>query len=231
MRTAGMFNGTGATVYLCIGFVPDYVTCHNLEGTQIIRLDWNRGMRRAAEVVDGVIYTAADVQAAACTVGTGISPYYGKGKVLTSDDVGTTTYAEGVYLKRDDWDYRYVSTEKSPGDGATVTIDTWTLDTASAFTGHFNGDVTGTYIGEGSEIIIDGRRYSILALTASQGVSADEVTLDMAAPSGVVEYIGGMYDYKPMVAGEVAKDGFKIINTTLNVNNALIWFEAGTYDR
>lgn len=230
-RVGGVFNGTGADVYLCIGFFPDWVRVWNLEGTQRILLEWNIGMMRAAEVVEGIQLTAADQTAAALTKGNGLLPYYG-GETLTSTMAGTTTYGEGVYLKWDNVDYRHYSANSPHGLGDAVATDivSWTLDTAANNTGHFNEDVTGTYIGEGSPIIIDGKKYSIVALTATQGEASDEVTLSHSVASGDVQFIGGMYSVKPMIEGETTSEGFLISNTTVNVNDALIAFEAGKYD-
>jgi len=230
MRIGGVFNGTGADVYLCIGFLPDFVTVWNLEGTQIIMGVWNKLHQRASEVVEGNQWAGAGSDVTALTLGNGIRQYFG-GTTLGSTDVGTTTYGEGVYLKPDHFDYRRVNDTETGvvGDAATVDIDTWTLDTAASNTGHFNGDVTGTYIGEGSSINIDGQTYTITALTAGQGVSADEVTLSHSVSSGEIYAIHGMYDYKPMVSGEVTRHGFLLSNTTINVNDALIAFEAGQY--
>jgi len=230
-RVGGVFNGTGADLYLCIGFVPDWVQIWNLEGTQVIRLDWNIGMMRASEVVEGLQFTGADVAAAALTKGNGLLPYFG-GDTLTATQAGTVTYGEGAYLKWDNVDYRHFS-GNSPhglGDAVAVDIDSWTLDTAANNTGHFNEDVTGTYIGEGSKIIIDGKVYTIVALTATQGEAADEVTLSHSMKSGDVQSIGGMYSMKPMIEGEVTSEGFLISNTTVNVNDAICAFEAGKYD-
>lgn len=229
-RIGGTFNGTGADVYLCIGFVPDWVRVWNLEGTQRIMLEWNINMMRAAEVVEGIQLTAADQTAAALTIGTGLLPYYG-GVTLSSTLAGTTTYGEGVYLKWDHNDYRKLAAN-SPngiGDASTEDIVKWTLDTAAANTGHFNAGVAETYIGEGSKIIIDGKIYSIVALT-TDGDAADQVTLSHSVKTGEIQFIGGMYDFKPMVAGEVTAEGFLISNTTVNVNDAMIAFEAGKYD-
>lgn len=226
----GNFNGTGADLYLCLGFVPDWIRLWNTEGTQRILLEWNQNMARAAEVAEGIIITAADQTAAALTAGNGVQAFYG-GYALTSTQAGTTTYGEGVYLKREKKDYRFADS-KAPdgiGDAVAVNIDTWTLDTSANRTGHFNEDVTGGFIGEGSKILIDGRWYIIQAVTAAQGEGDDEVTLNYAAPSGEVQFITGMYDYVPIKEGERCMDGVLIQNTTLNVNNQIIAFEAGMY--
>lgn len=220
----GTFNGTAADLYICLGFLPDWVKVWNMEGTQALQIEWNKNMR-SAEILDGLQLSESTFSA--LTTGNGIKPYYG-GTMLDATAAGTVTYGEGSYLKRDDHDYRYANGVKGLGDAVADTIDTWTLDSGTA--GHFNEDATGTYIGEGSPICIDGKWYVIAALTAGQGEAASEVTLNVSGVvSGEVQFIGGMYDFVPMVAGEVTKDGFLISNTTVNANNALCAFEAGTY--
>lgn len=229
-RIGGTFNGTGADVYLCIGFIPDWVKVWNLQGTQGISLEWNINMMSAIEVVEGLQFTGADVACAALTIGTGLLPYFG-GVALTSTAAGTVTYGEGVYLKPDHNDYRYTDANAPSGigDASSADVTKWTLDTAGSYTGHFDNGVDMTYIGVGSPIIIDGRKYTIVALT-TDGSAANEVTLSHPAKSGEIQFIGGMYSYKPMVAGEVTKEGFKIANTTVNVDGEQCAFEAGKYD-
>jgi hypothetical protein len=225
MKTiSGSFNGTGADLYICLGFVPDFVKIKNNEGTQILELDWNIEMMRVAEVSEGNQIVGSSSTVTALTAGAGILPYYGR-ETLTSTMAGTVTYGEGVYLKRDDKDYREGGDD---GDAVSDTINAWTL--TSGYTGYFNEDVTGTYIGEGSFIIIDGLRYAIQSLTAGQGEAAGEVTISHTGiHSGLVEYISGKYGYKPMVAAETTKEGFLISNTTINVNDEMCSFVAGTY--
>ena len=233
MRISGTFNGTGADVYLCIGFVPDWVHLWNVEATTPLEVVWNVDMQRSAEFCDGFEFqwhgTFGSSDATPLTTGNGIKTYYG-GKTLASGDVGTTTYGEGVYLKPDNRDYRYTSTD-SPfgvGDATTTTVTTWTL--YSGYGGHFDYPVTKTYIDEGSRICIDGRWYSINAIS-SNGELTNEVTLsNTGVASGNIQFISGMYSLRPMIAGEVSKDGFLISNTTLNVNNDIVIFEAGKYD-
>lgn len=233
MRVAGTFNGTGAGLYLCLGFIPDWIHLMNLETSTDFELIWNRGMERSGEFVEGMqVHTGTTYrQITAQTKGLGVAPYYG-GTVLSTTAAGTTTYGEGVYLKPDNKDYRFVTADSPHGVGDAVasTIDTWTLGSSTNYTGNFNADVTGTYIGEGSRININGRMYTIVALTAGQGISANEVTLSAPAASGVVQSISGKFSMAPMIAGEVTKDGVYIANTSLNTNDALVMFEAGKYD-
>jgi hypothetical protein len=229
MKISGTFNGTGAAVYLCLGFIPDKFRLFNFETSNDYEIEWDKLMMRSGEFVEGrQIHTGTTYrQITALTKGTGILPYRG-GKVLSTTDAGTTTYAEGTYLKKDSRDYRRVNNPSKGivGDAVSNDIITWTLGSATNYTGNFNADVTGTYIGEGSPICIDGKWYVIISLTGGAGISANEVTLSENVPSGNVEFIGGMYDMIPMVANEVTKDGLYIANTTVNANNALIGFEA-----
>jgi len=133
-------------------------------------------------------------------------------------------HADVNYIYKDDLDYR-----KASKDGASKDIDTWTLE--SGYTGHFNGDVTGTYIGAGSEIVIDGKCYHIMILASGEGEGTIEVTLDhTGVPSGDVHFIGGMYGFKPIPVGKETPAGFLISETTSQASGKIITFEAGQYD-
>lgn len=222
----GRFNGTAAAVYVCCGFVPDFVRIWVSHTTGIGAI-WTKNMV-SHDAVEGLVIDldGGNDNFADYTAGEGIQPYYG-GDTLTSTSAGTTTYGEGVYLKWDDKDYRM-----GDDDAVADDIDTWTLDTSATPTGHFNEDVTGTYIGIGSQICIDGLWYQITVLTATQGEGDDEVELNYAAPSGDIQYISGKYSMKPMVAKEITPAGFKISATTLiNVNDEIQVFEAGCYSK
>jgi len=226
----GKFHGTGADVYICCGFVPDFVEVINLEDVGE-RLIWSRNMTLAV-AVEG-LYDSSSVAIADQTVDEGISPYYG-GETLTATMAGTVTYGEGVYLKPNKTDYRFganLAPGGGSGDGTTVTIDKWTLDTPGSRSGHFNGDVTGTYIGPGSQIMIDGKWYVIISVTAATGSGADTVVLSKSVKSGQVQSIKGMYGYSPMITGQITPAGFLIQeNTNVNANDQMIWFQAGCFD-
>lgn len=230
----GRFNGTGADLYVCVGFVPDFVKVWNVESATPCSIEWDKNMTDIL-TIEGVYVDNAGGATQDMAFGEGIAPYFG-GETLTTTLAGVTTYGEGVYLKWDDYDYRYYNGNKPLGDAVAEDIISWTLDTLANRTGHFNEDVTGTYIGEGSKIIIDSpglgpREYTILALTAGQGEAADEVTLNYAAPSGPVRYISGMYSMKPMIAGEVTPAGFLLSMATVNANGNICAFTAGTFSR
>uniref|UniRef100_A0A6M3J650 Uncharacterized protein n=1 Tax=viral metagenome TaxID=1070528 RepID=A0A6M3J650_9ZZZZ len=226
----GHFEGTGAALYLQLGAVPDEIEIWNLDGATPDTFIWNKMMGSNILTVEGITRIGSGGAVTDEVFGAGISPYYG-GDLLTTSNQSNTTYGGGVYIERDDKDYRYFTDSAAgiSGDAATTTIDTWTLDTAATPKGHFNGDVTGTYIGPGSLIrVVDTKGKGsgkhtyeafIVALTAGQGVSSDEVTLSWAIPSGRVDFIGGMYGYKPSTVGTVTKAGIKLNMTTpLNVD-------------
>lgn len=227
---SGNFNGTGAAVYIGLGFIPDFVKVVAVEDADCGTIVWSIN-QRAAEQIEGIIYhTAAGILGVPKTVGTGVQPYEG-GDTLTATEQTSVAYGEGVYLDEDRKDYKAI--DVAAGDE----IQTWTLGNAGNKTGNFNCDVVGGYIGEGSRIFIDnapalgkGRWYTITALTAGQGVSANEVTLSRAAPSGRVLRVGGMYDYAPLAIGKTTRPGF-LLNATaiVNVNDEMQYFEAGVY--
>ncbi len=228
---SGTFNGTGAAVYICIGFVPDWVRLVAVSDTECAHAWWSKHMR-ASNMVEGQMWHGTGQAPADYAAGEGISPYYG-GDLLTSANQTSVTYGEGVYLGWDDFDYRKSQNAViNAGDAVSDDITTWTLDTSGNRTGHFNEDVVGTYIGAGSRIKIDGQWYVIESLTAGQGEAADEVTLNYAAASGTVECITGKYSMKPIAIGKTTPAGFKVSATAdVNVNDEIQFFEAGTYDK
>lgn len=226
MKTvAGTFNGTGAKLYICCGFIPDKVLVRNVESTDGYWAEWSNKYASSEQIDGGVFGTAAGIKLTVQTAGQGIQPYEG-GDKLTAANQTSTAYGEGVYLAFDERkDYKGV--DIAPNSDP---ISTWTLGNANNRTGNFNNDVVGTFIGEGSRIKINGKWYTITGLTAGQGASANEVTLSRAAATGIVETINGMYDMAPLPVGSLTPAGFVINNTTLNVNDNMMYFEASQYD-
>jgi len=223
-RIGGRFHGKGAAVYVCIGFVPDFVRLWNVESNTPAWIEWNKNM---AQVLcnEGIYRDTNGGALADLAQGEGIQTYYG-GDILTATTQPSVVYghADVNYIEADFTDYRYGSQ-----DAVSEDITKWTLD--SGYTGHFNEDVTGTYIAAGSEIIIDGKMYHIMVLTAGQGEASAEVTLShTGVPSGVVEYIGGAYGFHPVPVGNTTKAGFLINETTMQASGQIIAFEAGQYD-
>ena len=237
----GTFNGTGAAVYLGIGFKPDMVVVRSLSDGANPSLVWTKNDRVAAQT-EGVLDTNGATALAPKAAGAGIQPYEG-GTILTAALQTSTGYGEGVYLVRDAKDYRYgpnamPGPNGGNGDAIARTIDTWTLGVSANRTGNFNADVTGTYIGAGSKIVIQANSGKeeiieayIEALTAGQGITANEVTLSRAIKSGAVRFISGKFDYAPQVVGQIILAGFKInMTTVVNVNDEVQEFRAYKFD-
>jgi len=232
----GTFNGTGAAVYICIGFIPDYVRMWAVEGSETPFL-WYSNQFRGAEIVEGIVgdEASSDVQLTAKTKGAGIVAYEGRDD-MTSTNQTSTSYGEGVFLRfdkvtdyKDNASYGYVD----------AALSAWTLDTSGNCTGHFNDDVpsSGTRIGEGSRILIEEtvthiqKWATIEAVTAGQGEASDEVTLSRAVKSGKILHISGMYSMIPIPVGEVSPEGFKCnLTSVINANDEIQMFEAGCYD-
>lgn len=222
MKTvSGNFNGTGAGLYVCCGFIPDKVEVRNLEATTCLVAKWSRHYRAKLQV-EGVLETQGVSSAVA--IGAGIIPYRG-GETLTAamQSAANLVYGEGAYIGFDKKDYKGLDIAAGADP-----IDKFTFVTG--VTGYFNGDVVGTYIGEGSEIVIDGKTYIIQAALSNSGGASAEVELDEAAPTGTVEYIGGMYDLAPIALGKLTPAGFYLYDTTLNGNDQIMTFEASLYD-
>lgn len=220
----GRFHGKGAAVYACIGFVPDWVRLWNIESATPAWIEWNKNM---AQVLcnEGIYRDKNGGALADLATGEGIQTYYG-GDILTTTTQPSVVYghADVNYICVDNIDYRYGSKDATSED-----IVDWTYE--SGYTGHFNEDVTGTYIGPGSEICIDGKWYHIMILAAGQGEGTVEVTLShTGVPSGDVQFIGGQYGFKPIPVGDETPAGFLINETTMQASGNMITFEAGKYD-
>jgi len=222
MIVRGRFNGTGAIVNVGLGFIPAYVKLWNItEATQLYTIgEWAKGMQGAAKTTEGLKLGVADdtdADAGDLAVTEGIKPYDGGDK-----GNGTETY-----LIADPEPNKF---DKGAGDP----IDTWTLDTVGNRTGHWNAVANITYpnnVGIGSVIHIDhgkgAKAYWVQALT-SNGEAADEVTLNYAAPSGRITFLGGVNTHIQCPTTLVMPQGFTLAaDSDLNVDNQIIVFEAG----
>jgi hypothetical protein len=230
MRTiSGTFLGTGAALYLGLGFKPDFFRLENLEvGTNHYWLEWNRAMR-AAECQDGVLaylpLSAGSGDINRLTVGTGIALY----------DGGDLISAAAATHKILDPEPNKLDANVASGAAA---ISTWTLGSAANRTGNWNAECNTSYVGEGSTILIRENATGALRETwvqamSSNGDQANEVTLAPVLPgssikSGVIEFLGGLYDYVNAPAGTVMPAGVYIADTTVNAANRC-FFIAGTW--
>jgi len=210
----GTFKGTGAALYLGLGFVPDQIEVQNLSSATLECLRWDRDMARGASTLQGVRDSAVglggsnaipNVEALATL---GIEEYWG------GDELAA---ASTSHLVRDpEWDKRAAGTGN--------VINMWTLGSVGNKTGNVNAELNTTYVGVGSEIDIQNPychapvRYRITALT-SNGEQANEITLNAAAPSGVITRLGPIYDWTGAAAGVVMPKGV-VINEISDVNVA-----------
>ena len=224
-KVSGVFNGTGAAVYLCVGFVPRKVYLKNVEnGTEYV-IEWtNANLRcQAGASAGGWLYTngaPAPVIASA-----GVRQYEG-GDLMTSANQTSVAYGEGIFLGMDLKDYR---ADNAYGASAGA-IDTWTFD--GTLSGHWNVAAvsSGARIGAGSKILIKETSSGLVkeaGITAisNQGAAATEVTLSRLIGSGQILYVGGLYDLAPIALKKVAPAGILLSDTTLNYDDNTIYFE------
>lgn len=231
----GVFNGTGAALILELGAIPEHIEFWGLEGATPDTVIWDKAMQYDALTCEGIMRPTAGGAVADYALGEGVRPYFG-GETLDSTLQTSTTYGSGVYMSRDDHDYRRYGTDAAggAGDAATTDITDWTLDTSGSNAGHFNGDVTGTYIGNGSRIIIESTAFpkvkydvGITSVSAGAGGASGEVVLSYPVPSGKVQFIGGMYQYAASAIGHITQAGMKMnLTSTPNVSGELIAFRA-----
>ena len=236
MKVMATFNGTGAGVYLCLGFLPEAAELRAIEDADEAYVVYSKGMR-AAEQSDGVYYVGSSgaLQTAAATAGTYLQPYYGN-DLLTAALQTSVGYGEGVYLGWDAiQDYRANLTY---GCLSTL-INTWTLGSAANRTGNVNDDTvsSGNRIGEGSRITIREtatglvKTATVEAWTAGQGIAANEVTLSVSISSGTVLRITGMYDLVPIAIGKVTPQGIYCAGILgVNVDAEIQMLIAESYD-
>ena len=231
----GHFLSAAVTQYLCVGAVPYHIEFWGLEGATPDTVIWNQSMIHDILTVEGIMRPTGGGAVVDYAFGEGVAPYEG-GDLMTTSNQTNVTYGSGIYLVRDDKDYRYYTNADAgiSGDASTETITAWTLDTATTPSGHFNGDVAGTYISKGSLIRIQEtaspRRVYTAAITntpSGSGGAADEIYLSRAVPNGDVTFIGGYAGYKPLAIGQMSPPGMRInLATTPFVSGEMVGFWA-----
>jgi len=215
----GTFQGTGAVLYLGIGFMPRSIKLRGLtDATDLYQtLEFEKEMRSTAKGFEGLslaltgdIHTKGLASDLATTAG--ISLYRG----------GDAADGTETYLIKDPHPNKV-----DKGVGAEITA--WTSDVVASRSGHWNDVCSLTYpdtVGLGSIINISGKEYVCTTVT-SNGEVAGEVILDVAAPSGNIGFLGGMYTYVQAPVGTIMPAGIKLsLLTVVNVNAELISFEA-----
>lgn len=218
---AGTFMLPGSDIDLIfgIGFIPDYVKVVDPNANEAL-MEWNVHMSRILAVAGG-IEIDDDGTITPNTVDIGIQIYRG------GDAVTAAQASAGNCRIWDSLDY----SKAANADPLTYSdLTQWTLD--SAYTGHWNSECNTTYVGAGSFIWIDGKRYSVQAL-ASNGETATEVTLnETGVVSGQIQKISNKVSMKVATAKKIMPAGFWIDSTAtlFTATTELAYFEAGTYD-
>ena len=222
----GCFNGTGAALYVCLGFKPDYFRLVNLTAsTNPLILEWSRSMQKEVLAYGGIEYNGSGVPIKNTTAG--IYTYDG-GDLMTSSNQ-TVVYGTGIYLERDHANYQadYVYGSGTKG----TPFNKWTFD--GTLSGHFNvAEVSsGARVGIGSRICIkedsSGLVKEAYITAVTSGFStASQVTLSRVIGTGTITFIGGLYDMIPLALGKVTSPGVKIADTTVNVDDNFLYFEA-----
>jgi hypothetical protein len=199
MNINGIYTGLGATVRIGLGFIPSRVRCVAIGNAALTEVLWDRNQARTATGAGGIVRVGvANVPAfALLTAVAGIRGYAG------GDVVATATRANQI-----------LGTEVAGWSGdLRGAANLWTLGSSGNRTGNINAGLATTYCGVGSAIQIKGKMYTILALT-NDGDAANEITLDRAAPTGPVEYIGCKVDFAPAPVGTRMPAGIEILDTT-----------------
>ncbi len=219
----GTFEAIGVKgYYLSLGAIPLHIEFWGIGGATPDTIIWDQSMIHDILCCEGIMRPTGGGAVVDLAFGEGVAPYEG-GDLLTSSNQTDLTYGGGIYVSRDDKDYREYTNAPAGiiGDASTVDIITWVLDTAGTPSGHFNGNVVGSFIGEGSLIRIQEtasprRMYEAAIHTSlsSTGSAADAVTLSRAVPNGRVTFIGGKYTFSPTPVGRVTSPGMVINETT-----------------
>jgi len=87
--------------------------------------------------------------------------------------------------------------------------------------------VDATYVLIGSEVVIDGVSYWI-TVSDAVGTGSASITLNIAAPTGAVNFIGRPHTYIDCPVGMVMPPGFSIVNNVVNTAGDTCLFIAST---
>ena len=225
-RIGGYLRSTGSVLYVCLGFIPDWVEIINC--TTLAMLKWNRNMNRLLASEEGCTLLGSGPTFGLVTEGSGVAPF---DPVIVNLDTPLTA---------DSTVYHALYDENVQDD-----IKNWVLDTAGSRTGHFTNaagtavDVDSSYITDtyaGSRVVIkqnsNGKIIDtyVTALTAD-GDDTDGVEISIEATSGQVLFLGAPFTFRGMLSGQVPKQGFRLgAATSINDTTEALAIEAGTYD-
>lgn len=225
-KIGGIYAGAGTSaLYIGLGFMPDEVKLFNIDQAEAEILTWNRLKQRSTVGYEGEVRTAIAGDSTMLTAGNGVIPYVG-GDAIATASANYIIPANAVS------DYQGDMRQK----GTAGTVNAWSLDTSGNRTGSFNVAANTTYVGVGSPIWIKPvhsevhQKYVILAISQN-GDGDDEVTLNAAAPSGEITFIGYKLDFVNAPAGTDMPAGLKVNDTTyVNVSGQEFGISAEQWD-
>jgi hypothetical protein len=234
---SGIIAGAGTSaLYIGLGYIPAAVRLFQNTANSAVHaaLEWNKHMQRSTgpstgnvgQAIQGIIRTTNTDSDWPVQTAAGVSPYFGGDAITTA----SANYVLPIQHSAFDDAFginKYAVDQRDRHTGGTVTKYTQ----GSTVRGYFNAPVDTTYVGIGSRVIIqpDGpkapREYFISHL-ANDGDAANDITLNAAAPSGQVVFIGYKYDFAQAPAGVIMPVGIAINDTTyLNVSGQIILAE------
>lgn len=228
-KVCGNLLGTGAILKVACGFLPDRVRVVNITNAKLPEIEWNRflvdstvvgGIKRIQlHATDATDTTKSPAKLAAAA---GISLYNG-GDILTAASTS-------IFIPDPKSDKRETGTLGS--------ITKWTLGNLTNRTGNFNAGVNTTDVGVGSRITVgnplavDGKLSATIVAITNDGDAANEITLDVALPTGLVLGLTGKCNFIPATPNAnlptiLVPQGFQLAaDTDVNVSTNILFFEA-----
>lgn len=223
-KIVGYLNGAGSSaMYVGLGFIPDALNLLMADQAAAENLVWDKHMIRAATMAEGILRTTIGADDAGLTVltdGNGVEVYYGGDIIAAQSDNYVIPKSHPAVAALFGGDQRAATA------GTLVDRAIRTSDAATKI--HVNTALNTTYVGVGSEILIEPdaggpvKRFAIVALS-NDGTTVDDITLNNAAVAGKIRFIGYKFDYVPAPVGVVMPAGFRINESTyINVNDQRI---------
>jgi hypothetical protein len=223
-KFSGKFIGTGAGIYIGLGFQPTRVLLRNMTDADQATIIWTKFGESTVTACDGILYQEnTKVAQTNLTVGAGVKRYAG-GDLISA--AAATHIIPVSMIPAMAGDMR--------NKGTLGIADTWTLDTTANRTGHLNKGINTTYVGVGSVMLVspwdrivgDEEEATIVAIT-NDGDAADEITLSRAVASGRVHGITYKYSFGQAPAGTVMPPGIYVAEATyVNESGDLVYIEA-----
>lgn len=201
-----LIKATNATLYVGLGFKPDFVKIQNLNDRTGLEFDASA----IAQQPYGQTVAAAGDKADAASAAAGVQLYDGEGPLASASTAKVIRNEEDV-----------------KGD-----ITTMTVDTAASKTCHFDAALTTTKANVGSRVVFDDGTVATITALSNDGDAANDVTLDVLPNSYAVCKIFPCVDMQGAAAGKAIPPGI-VIGASATVNDTAgddLQIEAELYD-